>query len=463
MNRNRFLGYIFKSLYHPVVVGTAKRLLHPFPVLDDAVRVWVYKMKKSIRSAAISDSQPTPPSGNQAVPHCLERQLLFDVSELVRRDVHTGVQRVVRSMALELLRHPPTGYKVELTYADDYGRLRYARDFARRLAEDVAVLGEDNVLEVVSGDIFFCPDLHLSYPFSSLMRLKCNGVRVIFTIHDIIALNKPQLLPKAYRFAFHDWFKEVMAVSDAVVCVSRSVAEDVITWLTQHPWLRPQALPIGYFHLGADIEASRPTQGRYAEGQHALANTQGRPTLLMVGTLEPRKGHAQALAAMEVLWKEGVDVNLVIVGKEGWRTQRLARQLRRHPERNRRLFWLEKASDALLMQMYDQSTALLAASYAEGFGLPLIEAARHGLPIIARDIPIFREVAGEFAFYFPNADHTAIASSLLEWFQLYEHGIVPQSKDMPYLTWRQSTEQVLHIILDNSWYDTYFPAENHGQ
>ena len=64
------------------------------------------------------------------------------------------------------------------------------------------------------------------------------------------------------------------------------------------------------------------------------------------------------------------------------------------------------------MQLYAQSTALLAESFAEGFGLPLIEAARQGLPIIARDIPVFHEVAGEFAFYFPNTGSAALADSL---------------------------------------------------
>ena len=151
--------------------------------------------------------------------------------------------------------------------------------------------------------------------------------------------------------------------------------------------------------------------------------------MLMVGTLEPRKGHAQALAAVESLWKDGIHL------QSGHHRQgRLARQLRRHPERNRRLFWLEKASDALLMQLYAQSTALLAASYAEGFGLPLIEAAHYGLPIIARDIPVFHEVAGDFAFYFPNTDSAALAESLRQWLQLHAEGKAPRSTGMPTLT-----------------------------
>jgi len=204
----------------------------------------------------------------------------------------------------------------------------------------------------------------------------------VFTVYDIVGLNNARLFPRAYHLAFTDWFAGVMTVADAIACDSRAVADEVQGWLQDHPDQRTRSLPIGYFHLGADIEASRPTQGPEGEGAEVLAACYSRPTLLMVGTVEPRKGHAQALAAVEALWKADVDLNLVIIGKEGWRTQRLARQLRRHPERNRRLYWLEGASDALLLQLYARASALLAASFAEGFGLPLIEAARQGLPIM---------------------------------------------------------------------------------
>src|SRR5258708_2237399 len=131
-----------------------------------------------------------------------------------------------------------------------------------------------------------------------------------------------------------------------------------------------------------------------------LVKLRSRPSFLMVGTLEPRKGHRQALAAMEGLWSEGVDTNLVIVGKEGWMMEDFIKGVWQHPENNRRLFWLRGISDEMLDQVYRSSRALLAASEGEGLGLPLIEASQYGLPIIVRDIPIFREVAGENPYYF---------------------------------------------------------------
>ncbi len=436
----------------------SRKLLRNFPPLQEAVWLGLYLFRKKM---LINTTEPSVINGNhdQKIVICEKRQLLIDISGIVLRDVHTGVQRVARSLLQELLNNPPSGFVVEPVYADASGHIRYARRYVRTMLNQDAHESEDPVIATYQGDVICCPDLYFPYPFSTLSALQRQGMHIIFTVYDLIPLKYPKLFSKALHLSFSDWLSGVMVVTDAIVCDSRAVAGEVKAWLEGNRGERKRPLPIGYFHLGADLESSKPTEGISEEESAMLTQLREHPTLLMVGTLEPRKGHAQALAAVEALWQAGVDLNLVIIGKEGWRTQQLARQLRRHPERNRRLFWLEGASDALLMQLYAQSTALLAASYAEGFGLPLIEAARQGLPIIARDIPVFHEVAGEFAFYFPNTDSAALADSLRLWLSLYAEGKAPQSKDMPYLTWAQSTQQLLKVILENDWYTTYQPAD----
>ena len=112
----------------------------------------------------------------------------------------------------------------------------------------------------------------------------------------------------------------------------------------------------------------------------------------MVGTLEPRKGHRIALDAFEALWADGLDVCLVIAGKHGWGVDHLAEAIRTHREFGKRLFWHERVDDAGLAQLYSDCDGLIAASFAEGFGLPIVEAGYFGKPVIASDIPVFREV-----------------------------------------------------------------------
>jgi len=193
------------------------------------------------------------------------------------------------------------------------------------------------------------------------------------------------------------------------------------------------------------------------DGGETLRRLQERTTFLMVGTVEPRKEHAQTLAAFERLWANGHDANLVIVGKQGWMVESLVERLRSHSEAGRRLFWLQGISDAYLERIHAASTCFVAGSLAEGFGLSLIEAARHRLPIIARDIPVFREVCGDHAFYFEGDKPEALAEAISTWLELYREGKAPSVEGMKVLTWEESTQQLLDVILGGNWYRTWTP------
>src|SRR5690606_29512106 len=147
-------------------------------------------------------------------------------------------------------------------------------------------------------------------------------------------------------------------------------------------------LKISWVHMGADLEGSKPSSGIPIDAKEVLGKLTTRPTFLSVSTLEPRKAQEQILDAVEKLWTEGVDINLVLVGQQGWKVDALVNRINTHPENLKRLFWLKGISDEYLTLVYQNSTCLIAASINEGFGLPLIEAARHKIPVIARDIPV---------------------------------------------------------------------------
>jgi glycosyltransferase involved in cell wall biosynthesis len=118
----------------------------------------------------------------------------------------------------------------------------------------------------------------------------------------------------------------------------------------------------------------------------------------------------------------------------------------------RRLHFIERPTDSELRDCYIFSTALLFASAGEGFGLPIVEAAHFGTPIIASDIPISREIAGQHATYFPLGPPDEIAAMLETWLHEAAAGKVPKSSGMHCLTWDESARQLLEVILDNRWY-----------
>jgi glycosyltransferase involved in cell wall biosynthesis len=384
------------------------------------------------------------------------RQLLVDISALVQADLKTGVQRVVRSILLALINDPPAGYRVEPVYSTNIHQCyRYARRYGLDLVGAPDVAGDDDPVAYQAGDIFLGLDMALSITVNNtglLDTMRALGVAVYFVVYDMLPVLQPHAFPYGAAQYFKAYLDTLTGHADGVLCISRAVADELIDWIGQHGAARDTPLKIGHFHLGADLDASAPSTGMPGDAMHVLAALAARPSLLMVGTLEPRKAHAQALAAFDLLWQRGVDVNLVMVGKLGWQVDAVAAALRAHPRFGKQLFWLTGASDELLGESYRLAAALLAPSLGEGFGLPLIEAAQHGLPIIARGLPVFREVAGEHAFYFDGTEPAQLADAVEAWLALFRHGQAPASTAMPWLTWAQSAGQVQEAIVHDRWY-----------
>lgn len=383
------------------------------------------------------------------------KQLLVDISELVKHDAKSGIQRVVRSILQQWLAAPPSGYRVEPVYATATEPYRYARQYIDGFLNAPSAGLSDDLVEVAPGDIFVCLDLqHQVAPAQKglLQQWRDTGASVWSVVYDLLPLQFPDcFLPVVHDY--HQTWLETITQFDGALCISKAVADELNEWLLEHPPIRCRPFAVKWFHLGADMNASLPTRGWPADGVQSLDFIKSRPSFLMVSTVEPRKGHEQVLNAFEQLWNDGYKANLVIVGKQGWKVDELAKRLRKHPEAGKRLIWLEGISDEFLEQVYAASTCLIVASKGEGFGLPLIEAAQHGLPIIARDLPVLREVAGEHAFYFGGHHADDLANAVRHWTALHESGKHPRSDDMPWLTWKESADQLLNIVLNKSMED----------
>lgn len=394
----------------------------------------------------LSDVDVTP-------DECTPR-LLFDVSTIAWEDLKTGIERVTRRIADHLLRHPPAGWRVELIRwgGDDF---YLARGFA---SEQLGLTppGPDVPIEARSGDRYvtleWAPPL-LKQAGHVMRRMRASGVRFYFTVHDLLPLSLPECFPEHIPATMNEWFASISELADGITCVSRHVADVVEAELDQRETGKEHRPWVQHFHLGADFKS--PTSGADAalskverQWLEPLAQCQG-ATLLMVGTIEPRKGHRQVLDALEQCWSDGADINLVIVGKQGWQVGDLIRRIKQHPRRNTQLFWAQGASDTLLETLYRRSDVLVAASYGEGFGLPLIEAAHHGIAILARDIPVFREVAGKYATYFNADTPQALAQALQDWVRDWQANQVAGSDGMPCLDWQQSSQQWLAAVLSD--------------
>lgn len=87
------------------------------------------------------------------------------------------------------------------------------------------------------------------------------------------------------------------------------------------------------------------------------------------------------------------------------------RRIKRHPQLNKKLFWFSNVSDEFLAQLYIHAKCVIVASENEGFGLSVVEGAFYDKPLLLRDIPVFRELVGDDAYYFDGLSGEVLAKN----------------------------------------------------
>lgn len=378
--------------------------------------------------------------------------IFIDITAIYYCDLKTGIQRVTRSLLNEFLSKNKSGYNIEPIYLDHNGSFRFARSFVLNLLGVFIDNDFDNIIEPVSGDIFFGLDMHPSTTLSLgplFDDWRSRGVKINFLLHDLLPIRYSKWFPAKELPFFKGWLNTVVSCSDGIVAVSSASANDLINWLQSLPIaIRPaKKIKIGWVHNGSDIAGSVPTFGLPDDGLKFLSRMSKRKSFLMVSTIEPRKGHKQVLDAFDLLWNQGLDVDLVLVGKQGWMVDHIVSFIKAHPRLNKNLFWLEGITDEYLQEIYKYSHALIAASEGEGFGLPIVEAAAHKVNVIARDIPVFREVGGAGVDYFTSSDAESLASYLREWLEIPETRRADPSK-IKRISWNQCAEAVWTFIIN---------------
>jgi alpha-1,2-rhamnosyltransferase len=287
-------------------------------------------------------------------------------------------------------------------------------------------------------------------------QLKRDGVGIISVIYDLIPLTHPQFCDAGLVKVFNDWFDWIARTADGYVAISTTIRDQVREEMLRRIGAQQvEQRWFDYFHLGSELDLSDAG----AEVDRALLQMfkTAEPVFLMVSTIEPRKNHAYLLDAFERAWTTGSTARLCIVGKIGWKCDALVERIRKHPELNRRLFMYNSLSDRSLEHAYSHATALVFPSYVEGFGLPLVEAMQRGLPAMASDIPVFREIGGDYMAYFDLAD----PQSLTDLVTGMEHsGKFPAALSLEqwrWLSWREASAQLVQRIERNL--NTSLPTE----
>jgi glycosyltransferase involved in cell wall biosynthesis len=363
----------------------------------------------------------------------LRRRILLDVTHTSQSPLQTGIQRVVKKLTQELIgRSDFETVPVRLHWSDGAFHLERAVAFESALTGAPAA-GEVRI-QIRTGDIFLLLDsswweiAQLKKLFPVIRRAKG---RSICCVYDLIPLTHPQFCVDGLTMAFRRWLRTVISGADCILCISNATAAVLQRYIKANQIDFKK--PIHIFHLGSDFLDLLPAV--------TVTSVAQEPIILMVGSIEPRKGHVVALEAFDALWSEGHKLHLHIIGGHGWRSDELLERLVRHPLAGKFLHLTRSADDAHLKAAYLSADLVLSASWTEGFGLPLVEAAALGRPLIVSDIPPYRELCGENAIFFGVGNSTDLAEKLRAWMLLRRAPSPP-----PVLSWTESAEQLAEEI-----------------
>lgn len=279
------------------------------------------------------------------------------------------------------------------------GQQRYAQEISRRLLAAPGVVARPSAVPSSRVRAWMSAQ-GLAVPRAwgeCLVTLTSRGPlwhpKHVVTIHDHFVLTNPEWYSPRYVATHAPLLRAQISGARGLIFVSDSTRK-------RHHSLFGDRLPSVVAPNGVNpplVESSEPPV-------HL-----GHPFFLGVGSRDPRKNTARLIRAYEALPKDiRESYSLVLVGGADSSVFAGASSIRS----GNGVVLLDYVTDEHLWSLYRRAVALVMPSIDEGFGLPLVEAAAVGTPLIVSDIPVFRWIAGDSAVYFDPLDRVSITDAL---------------------------------------------------
>jgi glycosyltransferase involved in cell wall biosynthesis len=368
------------------------------------------------------------------------RVFFLDITRLVARAGSaplTGIDRVERAYLREMARFGDRSYILTrtalgwlalqgrhgeqiLTWIDGAEPLRRAPLWARLLAgsrrtpalesalRDIAVarLSRQSlgrwIRQVAPTDAVWLSVGHVNLDEATLGQVRIDGgATVVVMIHDTIPLDHPEWSGKGAPSRLAAALDACIQFSDLILCPSTFAADSV----RRH---RPARQPVLVAPLG--ITLATADNSLLPPGLNLT-----HPYFVALGTIEPRKNIDLLLrvwAELGANGTEGTCPHLHLIGQRGWNSTALFRTLNSAPFMGQTVFEHGALPDAAVMALLQGARGFLAPSRAEGFGIPVVEAACLGLPVLATDLAVTREILGDYPTYLPPDDIAAWLSAI---------------------------------------------------
>jgi glycosyltransferase involved in cell wall biosynthesis len=345
-------------------------------------------------------------------------RVLFDISRLVRsydQPFATGVDRIDLAIGLDLMER--FGCRCYFVHAGPHGICILPQDLGNAVLQRLQHMWNGNPSSLKTERLirlrlkyephvrsrFLREDDKIVSPQTTYVVASHSGVgkvsggmsrldplrkmpRLIY-IHDLIPLEYPEYQRPATKQQFASFLKELTNAPVIAVSNSNDTDRRVKKYAAENAW-QLAATDVVVPTLDFKKTPATPLTPRVS------AFLQGsNPYFVILGTIEPRKNHLLLLQIWRELSQLKNPPRLCIIGKRGWENENVVDMLERCPAITETVFEFADLSDFEVQRMLQGATALLFPSFAEGLGIPMLEAAALGVPCIASDIPVFREIA----------------------------------------------------------------------
>jgi glycosyltransferase involved in cell wall biosynthesis len=239
--------------------------------------------------------------------------------------------------------------------------------------------------------------------------LRRMNVRPVLTVHDLIPITHPEFCRPGERKKHISRMRTVLELARGIITDSQATLDELAAFAEAENMPLPPSIPVFLASHNIRAVAGNPPSDR--------------PYFVVLGTIEPRKNHLLLLHVWRRLVEQMGDQTplLVIIGQRGWECENVIDILERCEMLRGHVLERSSCTDAELADWLRHSRALLFPSFVEGFGLPLVEAMELGVPVIASNLAVFREIAGDMPDYLDPLD-------AMGWMGMIVEYAVPESR-----------------------------------
>jgi glycosyltransferase involved in cell wall biosynthesis len=230
--------------------------------------------------------------------------------------------------------------------------------------------------------------------FQAISEIENSSISIF--IHDLIPITSSKYSTMDRNMGFQKSLANISKYASAIIYNSKATKLEAEAWFSSHG-----RIPRGIVaHLGMSTRRSKIL----------IASPSEKVKFVFLGTIEPRKNHEMILRIWQRFHRDMPEKDipdLHIIGRRGWQNEVVFDILDSDSMIGKHVFEHNNLDDSDAQKLLSRCTALLFPSFAEGFGLPLIEAASLGVPIICGENDIYREILGDYPLYL-NVDNSYV-------------------------------------------------------